>query len=147
MVTPMYVEIADEPPDEVKRNSQLENFTLTYEAKTKLEHAKLTIIIPEELTGFGNDDTDRNVDESTDLMDIARRVAGTADDKRNRSAAGYVYATDRYSAPANLEVTGGNTITWYDLTMNAGQRFRTVIRVDISQTANEAGEINDDRCR
>ena len=77
-------------------------------------------------------------------MDIARGVAGTADDKRNRSAAGYVYATDRYSAPADLEVTTGNTITWHDLTMNAGQKFRTVIRVDISQTVDENGEIADE---
>ena len=149
MVTPMYVEIADD--NEV---AELENFTLTYEAKTKLEHATLTIAIPRELTGVldsedspldtdtvaENDPSDTDGDQSTDLMNIARNVVGTSSDTRNRTAAGFVYSPDRHSAPANLEVTGGNTIMWHDLNINAGQRFRTIIRVDISQTVDDDGE-------
>ena len=70
-------------------------------------------------------------------------ATGTTEDNRNRNNAGYVYAIDRHSAPTDLEVTNGNTITWRNLDMNAGQKFRTIIKVDISQTVADDESIND----
>ena len=133
-VNPMYVEI----------DSGVKQFELQYKAATLLRNATLTITIPTELLGNDGDDagTDpdyrlQDLDTGTTAIDgtIPIGKIGTGDDKRNSSAAGYVYAPDRRATSLAVGGTSGNIITWNELTLTTGQPFRTIVRLATEGTA------------